>query len=565
MMKTEKAIKRVAVVLITIMAMLTGLFATMTESYAASLPKTSITSLSRTSNNTLQVKWKKVPGAVKYKVYRLKSGGKWTHVRTTTGTTYKSPALTYHKKYYFKVKAVNKYGSGYYSTTKSIYTKYKHTTRITSVKRLNYNYAQISWKRTSGAVKYKVYRLKSGGKWYLAKTTTSTTYKSPALSYNKKYYFKVKAVDRYGRGDYCSYKSMVTGYKYPTRITISGASSRSLYEKQYVKLTASTPSAKYRKVTWSSSNPKIAKVSSTGTVTAVSAGTARIYAKVSGGKSDSVLFTVTPNYPSTVTITKTVKDNNLFLKANIRKCRYNQITWSSSDENIATVDRNGVVTAVSAGTATITATTVNNLKATTTATVTKVKQKTWYLPRYEKAAGWWVKYTESPTSKEVKLFATYNEQDMDDFMEYCTQSDYFGPQWVDSGNLWAMKPTGQYYEYVLNENGSYHIIGDPVSTCRLHEIIGGEVQLRGLDGFNESEIDLGTRSYIKTDFTTSDGKKVEGIWQNDMIKFDGWGDNIANASAADKARYERLKTDTTYQGNPFFPKFIEDENGLMIK
>ena len=34
------------------------------------------------------------------------------------------------------------------------------------------------------------------------------------------------------------------------------------------------------------------------------------------------------------------------------------VTWSSSDENVATVDSNGVVTAVSAGNATITATSV---------------------------------------------------------------------------------------------------------------------------------------------------------------------------------------------------------------
>ena len=46
------------------------------------------------------------------------------------------------------------------------------------------------------------------------------------------------------------------------------------------------------------------------------------------------------------------------------------VTWSSSDETIAIVDENGVVTGVAAGTATITATSVNNLDVNATCEVT---------------------------------------------------------------------------------------------------------------------------------------------------------------------------------------------------
>ena len=45
------------------------------------------------------------------------------------------------------------------------------------------------------------------------------------------------------------------------------------------------------------------------------------------------------------------------------------VMWSSSDETVATVDENGVVTAVGPGTATITATTLNGLTATCEVTV----------------------------------------------------------------------------------------------------------------------------------------------------------------------------------------------------
>lgn len=46
------------------------------------------------------------------------------------------------------------------------------------------------------------------------------------------------------------------------------------------------------------------------------------------------------------------------------------VTWESSNPSVATVNENGRVTAVNPGTAEVTATTTNNLKATATITVT---------------------------------------------------------------------------------------------------------------------------------------------------------------------------------------------------
>lgn len=49
------------------------------------------------------------------------------------------------------------------------------------------------------------------------------------------------------------------------------------------------------------------------------------------------------------------------------------VTWSSSAEEFATVDSNGLVTAVAEGSATITAKTSNNLTATCAVTVNAAK------------------------------------------------------------------------------------------------------------------------------------------------------------------------------------------------
>ena len=105
------------------------------------------------------------------------------------------------------------------------------------------------------------------------------------------------------------------------------------------------------------------------TVTAVKAGTATITATAVDGTDvkDSITVTVNPVEVASVSITKdgTVtsyetlnKDATLQLTATVEPSNATNkaVTWSSSDETVATVDKNGLVTAVGGGTATITAT-----------------------------------------------------------------------------------------------------------------------------------------------------------------------------------------------------------------
>ena len=119
-----------------------------------------------------------------------------------------------------------------------------------------------------------------------------------------------------------------------------------------------------RTVTWSSSNTSVATVSSSGLVTAVAEGDATITA-TSEGVSGTAMITVTPPPVATVTVspdqsliaTGTTVDLTAETKlAGGEVVTGRDIAWSSSDESVATVDAGGTVTAVSSGTATITAT-----------------------------------------------------------------------------------------------------------------------------------------------------------------------------------------------------------------
>lgn len=119
-----------------------------------------------------------------------------------------------------------------------------------------------------------------------------------------------------------------------------------------------------RTVTWSSNRSDVATVTSTGTVAAVSPGTATITAS-SEGRSGTATITVDAPSVNRVEITPataTVDVGGSFrLTATVYDSRGNvittaQVAWASSNTEIATVDNTGRVRGVKEGTVTITAT-----------------------------------------------------------------------------------------------------------------------------------------------------------------------------------------------------------------
>ena len=116
-------------------------------------------------------------------------------------------------------------------------------------------------------------------------------------------------------------------------------------------------------VTWKSSNTKIATVTSKGVVKAVANGSATITATV-GGKAYKCTVKVETPKISTSSAKLTVGDK-LTLKITGST---QSVTWKTSDNYYATVNSNGVVTAKSKGSATITAT-VGGVKYTCKVTI----------------------------------------------------------------------------------------------------------------------------------------------------------------------------------------------------
>jgi len=130
-------------------------------------------------------------------------------------------------------------------------------------------------------------------------------------------------------------------------------------------------------VTWSSSNNAIATVDAYGNVTGVSRGTATITAKTEDGGFTADCAVTVLAHVTDVSLDKTVLNmavgGTLQLTATILPADYadQNVSWKSSNTSVATVGTNGLVTAVAAGTATITVTTNDGgLTATCAVTVT---------------------------------------------------------------------------------------------------------------------------------------------------------------------------------------------------
>ena len=161
--------------------------------------------------------------------------------------------------------------------------------------------------------------------------------------------------------------------RFATSISINKSNaSLNVGETEQLTATVYPTNATDKTVTWTSSNPNVATVSSTGSVTAVSVGNAIITASTADGSNLSascsvVVYQLATSISLNQTDVTIYTGNSLQLNATVSPSSTSNpsVTWSSSNTSVATVSSTGVVTAKSTGTAVITARTTDgtNLSA----------------------------------------------------------------------------------------------------------------------------------------------------------------------------------------------------------
>ena len=168
----------------------------------------------------------------------------------------------------------------------------------------------------------------------------------------------------------------------PTAITLSPSSATDIILNSSLTVGAvvAPEEARNKNITWTSSDPAIASVTSGGVVTGLALGTTMITATSVAlmTLSASVSITVVPIPITAQGVEFGVGDQNLKVgqsvtsNAALKPTNYvgQGITYTSSDEAVAKVTTAGVIQAWGAGTATITAAATENLELTDTLTVT---------------------------------------------------------------------------------------------------------------------------------------------------------------------------------------------------
>lgn len=180
-----------------------------------------------------------------------------------------------------------------------------------------------------------------------------------------------------------------------------------------------TPADTTDEITWKSSDKKVVTVSKNGKVTAQGAGTAKITATASNGKRAVCKITVLKKKVLAVRVKlnkekETLKvGKTIQLKATLNptKCT-EELVWKSSNRKVASVDKNGVVTAKKPGKTTITVKTEETEK--TAKCVIEVKQPAISVEVKKSAT--------IKVGKELKLKAKMTPADSTDKLKWSTSN-----------------------------------------------------------------------------------------------------------------------------------------------
>ena len=175
-------------------------------------------------NNGVKISWGRVNGAARYRVYYKGSRG-WTRLADTTSTSYTDSKVSSGKTYTYTVRCINssatKFTSGYDSKGKSV--KYISAPKITKAESVNGG-VKISWNKSNGAEKYRVYYKGSKG-WTRLADTTSTSYTDSKVSSGKTYTYTVRCINSSATKFTSGYDSKGKSVKYISAPKITKAES----------------------------------------------------------------------------------------------------------------------------------------------------------------------------------------------------------------------------------------------------------------------------------------------------------------------------------------------------
>lgn len=336
-------------------------------------------------NGGVKLTWSKVKGAEKYRVYYKGSKG-WTRLADTTSTSYTDSKVSSGKTYTFTVRCINssatKFTSGYDSKGKTV--KYISAPKITKAESVNGG-VKISWNKPNGAEKYRIYYKGSKG-WTRLADTTSTAYTDKAVSSGKNYTYTVRCISADAKRFTSGYNGKGKSIKYVAAPKISKA--EATYNSVKISWGKVNGAEKYRvyvkngkswkrlaDTTATTFNDKNVSAQKTYTYTVRCINSsANKFTSGYDSKGATVTAPVKPSVKLDKTSLTLTNGKTYTLKTTVTGTN-KAVSWSSSNSRVASVDKNGKVTAKAKGTATIT-TKVDGVSASCKVTVNEPAKTT---------------------------------------------------------------------------------------------------------------------------------------------------------------------------------------------
>lgn len=179
--------------------------------YKINLAKPNVTV--KAGKTSVQLKWSKVSNADGYIIRSYNSKTKeYEELTRIKGNSCTVKDLTPGENYVFAVRAYVKASGKEYRGSQ---TKFTFTTAPDKVKNLKITSVKsdrlkLKWNKAENTQKYEIYISTDGKKWEKKATTKKLSYTVKKLKANKKYYFKVRAVNSSGKGSFSSKKSKST-------------------------------------------------------------------------------------------------------------------------------------------------------------------------------------------------------------------------------------------------------------------------------------------------------------------------------------------------------------------
>ncbi|EHJ01974.1 Ig domain protein group 2 domain protein [Clostridium sp. DL-VIII] len=365
-----------------------------------------------------------------------------------------------------------------------------------------------------------------------------------------------------------------------TEITISGGSSISTKGETLTLTTDINPSdATDKSATWTSSDDTIATVDNNGVVTAKADGSVDITATANDGSNISSTKTITVSGQSVVTPPTDVKVTGITISggsgistkggttqliANVSPSNATDktVTWSSSDNSIATVDSNGLVTAKANGTVIIKVKANDGSGIESTKTINISGQTTTIPVTNVNVTGITISGSDNISTKGGTLNLTCNVAPSNATNKTVT--------WTSSDNTIATVDANGLV--TAKGNGSVTITatandGSNINSIKTITISG---QITNTDSVLKSVSISGTEEVGHTlkSKISYDGAKpsVEYQWQRASTKYgdysdiSGATDDTYKLKSSDKNKYIRLVVTTNINGSTYT---VEDTTGKI--